>query len=314
MKLRLLAVMLLLYGKGLTQVQAEAGTTRASFNRLSIAGTKYSMLVPSGYKASSTFNGFQNSTTGGSILLMELPGPFDTVIKALSPEMFRNENMELISTEKVSVNKDSGILIKLTQTLNGITYNKMVLVFGDGEKTVMVNTVLPENSKEDEPRLREALFSISFNQEQDDDPLNAAAFSVNTDGSGLMVVKYLAGTLFYAGDGKLPTKTATLLVGNSLGAVAISDPAGYAEQRLKKLPRGEFNVIKQKQPLRIDNLDGFEIIAYGKSEANKPELVYLTLLFKPDGGYYIINGMTVDEFPAWEEKFKRIARSFKRKP
>lgn len=314
MKLRLLAALLLLYGTGLAQVHTEAGTGRSSFNRLSIAGTKYSMMVPSGYKASTSFNGFQNPTTGGSILLIEIPGPFDTVVKSLTPEMFRNEKMELISTEKVAVNKDSGILIKLTQPSNGITYNKMILVFGNGEKTVMVNTILPENSKGDEPRLREALFSISFNQEQDEDPLSAAAFSVNTEGSGLIVVKYLAGSLFYSADGRLPTKTATMLVGNSFGAVAISDPADYAEQRLKKLPRGEFNGIKQKQSLRIDSLDGYEIIAYGKSEENKPELVYLTLLFKPDGGYYIINGMSGDEFPAWEEKFKRIARSFKRKP
>jgi hypothetical protein len=282
--------------------------------RLNIAGTKYSMIVPSGYKKSLNFTGFQNDKTGGSILLVEIPGPFDTVIRALTPETFRSERMEFISSDTLIINGENAVLFKLKQPGNGIVYNKMVLVFGDKERTVVVNSITPENSQESEPELREALFSISFNKDQGEDPLDAAPYSVNTEGTGLKVVRYMAGTLFYSEDGKMPTKTATLMVGNSLGATSITDQKTYAEQRLKKLPRGEFLVIRDSKPLTIDNMTGYEIVAFGKSEENKPSLVYMTMLFNSDGGYYIILGNAEENFPAYEEKFRKVALSFKRKP
>jgi hypothetical protein len=312
MLFRLLIPLLLLSQFAFTQTKElmeYAGQARQN-----IAGTKYSMIVPQGYKKSTNFTGFQNDKTGGSILLVEIPGPFDTVIKALSPETFRTERMEFISADTLMINGEYAILLKLKQTGNGIVYNKMVLVFGDKEKTVIVNSITPENSNESEPALKEALFSISFNKEQGDDPLDAAPYIVNVEGTGFKVVRYMAGTLFYSEDGKIPTKTATLMVGNSLGGASISDQKTYAEQRLKKLPRGEFLVIRDSKAVSIDNMDGQEIVAFGKSEENKPTLVYMTMLVNPGGGYFIILGNSEEDFPAYEEKFRKIAVSFKRKP
>jgi hypothetical protein len=285
-----------------------------SDSRTKIAGTKYSLIAPPGYTKAAGFSGFQNTGTGGSILLLEIPGPFDTVKNALTPERLKAAGMEFISSESVVVNKDSGILIKVKQPGNGIVYNKMILVFGNEEKTVMVNSITPENSNEEEPGLREALFSISYHNNQDENIIDAAPFTADTESSGMKPVRYMAGTLFYSADGKMPTKTPTLLIGSSLGASTIADAKTYAEQRLKKLPRGEFNVIRKTSAVTVDGLKGYEIIAFGKSEDNKPELVYMTMLFNPGSGYFIIVGNSEQDFAGYEEKFRKVALSFKRKP
>jgi hypothetical protein len=59
----------------------------------------------------------------------------------------------------------------------------------------------------------------------------------------------------------------------------------YAEERLKKLPRGEFNVIKKIKEIAIDNLKGYEIVADGKTKDDELELVHQVMLFNDKGDY-----------------------------
>jgi hypothetical protein len=119
--------------------------------------------------------------------------------------------------------------------------------------------------------------------------------------------------LLYSTDGKTPTEKPILIVGISIAKIPVQNPKKYSEERLKKLPRGEFTKVKEIKEIVIDNLNGYEIVAYGKSFDNKVELVYQVMLFNENGDYYIIVGKSTEEFDLYLECFKKVAKTFKRK-
>jgi len=221
--------------------------------------------------------------------------------------------MKLVSKQTIDFNNGKATFINLTQPANGTTYIKQILIFGDAKGTVLVNGIYPETSKQLEAKIKTALLSTVYNPEQDDNPLEAASFSVETKDTDFKLVKYMSGSLLYSTDGKIPTEKPTIIIANSLAKIPLSNQKGYAEQRLKKLPRGEFNVIKEINEIKIDNLHGYEIIADGKTKEEEAELVYQVMLFNDKGDYYIIVGQAKDNFAKNLTTFKSIAKTFKRK-
>ena len=63
----------------------------------------------------------------------------------------------------------------------------------------------------------------------------------------------------------------------------------------------------------IDKLSGYEIIANGKDDQDRPELVYQVMLFNGSDDYYIIVGQAKENYEQNLKTFKSIAQTFKRK-
>ena len=278
-----------------------------------VPGTKCSLIPPTGFVPATTFSGFQNAETGASIMINELPAPYQTLVNGFTEDALKSTGMTLVSTNSIDFNNGKATFINLTQPANGTTYIKQILIFGDTKGTVLVNGIYPETSKQLETKIKSALLSTVYNSTQDDNPLEAATFSIDTKNTEFKLVKYMSGSLLYSTDGKIPTDKPTLIVGNSLVKIPLNNQKKYAEERLKKLPRGEFNVIKETKEIRIDNLKGYEIIADGKTKEDKSELVYQVMLFNDNGDYYIILGQATEDYTKNLEAFKSIALTFKRK-
>jgi hypothetical protein len=280
---------------------------------IKVPGTKCSLIPPGGFVAATTFSGFQNAETGASIMINELPAPYQPLVDGFTAEAFKSRGMTLVKKQTVDFNGSKATLINATQSANGITYIKQMLIFGDTIGTVLVNGTYPEALKEIEAQIKDALFSTVYNNLQNDNPLEAAAFTIDIKDTDFKLVKYMSGTLIYTTDGKIPTEKPTLIVGNSIAKVSPQNQKKYSEDRLKKLPRGELNVIKEIKEITIDNLKGFEIVANGKTNDDKAALVYQVMLFNENGDYYLIVGHTKEEFDKYLGSFSKIAKTFKRK-
>jgi hypothetical protein len=278
-----------------------------------IAGTKCSLVPPVGFVAATSFSGFQEAETGASIMITQLPAPYQSVVDGFTAEALKARGMELVSKQTIDFNNSKATLINLTQTSNGINYLKQILVFGIANETVLVNGIYPESARSNEAKIKEALLSTVYDPAQDDDPAAAAAFSLDTRDTEFKIAKFMSGSLLYSTDGKIPTERATLIVGSSTGNVAAGQQKQYAEDRIKKLPRGEFSLIKEVKEITIDNLKGYEIVAEGKSKDDKPELVYQVMLFNDKGEYYIILGQAKEDREKNLAAYRQIARTFKRK-
>jgi hypothetical protein len=303
MKIKLLLTLLLV-------AQIVFGQTK---KLIKVSGTKCSLIPPSGFVTATTFSGFQNTETGASIMINELPAPYQSLVDGFTAEALKSRGMTLINKQTIDFNGSKATLINLTQSANGTTYIKQMLVFGDTKGTVLVNGIYPEASKDIEVQIKESLLSTVYNSLQNDNPLEAATFTIDIKDTDFKLVKYMSGSLLYSTDGKIPTEKPTIIVGNSLAKVPSQNQKKYAEERLKKLPRGELNVIKEIQEITIDNLNGIEIIANGKTKDDKAQLVYQVMLFNDKGDYYIFVGQCQEDFENYLQRFKKITKTFKRK-
>jgi hypothetical protein len=280
---------------------------------IKVSGTKCSLIPPGGFAAATTFSGFQNAETGASIMINEIPAPFQSIADGFTAEGLKSRGMTLIKKETIDFRGSKATFINLTQPANGTTYIKQILVFGDTKVTVMVNGIYPEASKDIGSQIKDALLSTVYNISQNDNPLEAASFSIDIKDTDFKLVKYMAGSLIYSTDGNIPTEKPTLIVGNSMAKISTQNQKKYTQERLKKLPRGELNVIKEINEITIDNLKGFEIVANGKTKDNETELVYQVMLFNENGDYFIIVGQAKEDFDKYLDSFKKTTRTFKRK-
>jgi hypothetical protein len=221
--------------------------------------------------------------------------------------------MTLQSKQTIDFNNSKATLLMVTQAANGTTYSKQILIFGDSKNTVLVNGIYPEASSAMEASMKAALLSTVYSASQNDNPLEAAPFTIDTNGTEFKLAKYVSGSLVYSTDGKIPTEKPTFIVGSSVGKVPAANRKKYAEDRLKKLPRGEQNVIKEIKELSIDRMNGYEIMAEGISKDGKPEWVYQVMIFNEQGDYYIMLGQAREEVEKNVAAFKKMAGSFKRK-
>lgn len=278
-----------------------------------VFGTKCSLVPPPGFVAATAFSGFQNIANGASIMVNEIPAAYQTIVDGFSAEALHTKGMKLISKQIIDFNHSRATLINVTQPANGTTYLKQMLVFGDAKGTVLVNGIYPEASKEIEAKMKEALLSTVYTASQNDNPQDAATFTVDITETDMKLINYMSGSLVYSTDGKIPTEKPSLIVGNSIGKIAPGEQKTYAEYRLKKLPGGESSVIRESKKISVDNLNGYEIVADGRTKDDKPELVYEVMLFNEIGDYYIIIGRAKEEFEKNLTNFRKITKTFKRK-
>ncbi len=281
---------------------------------IKVPGTKCSIIPPDGFVAATNFSGFQNESNGASIMINEIPGPFQSIVDGFTVEALKTKGMTFVSKETISLNNSKAVLVNVTQAAYGVTYIKQILIFGDVKETVLVNGVYPESSNDIGAKIKDALLSVIYtNGLQNGNSIDAANFEIDIKDSEFKLVKFVSGNLVYSTDGKIPTEKPTLIVGNSIANIPAENQRQYAEDRIKKLPRGELNVIKELKEISIDSLKGYEIVAHGKSKDGKAEMIYLVMLFNDKGHYYIINGRANEDFDKYLASYKKISATFRRK-
>ncbi len=284
-----------------------------SAKHVKIPGTKCSLIPPDGFVPASGFGGFQHPENGSSIMVNELPAPYGEMSKAFTAEALQSKGMKLISKEEIDFNGGKATYLTVSQLSGGINYLKQMLMLGAGSKTVLVNGIYPEKARAIQPAIKAALLSTVHNANQAEDPLAAVLFSVDVSGSGLKFAQYLSGMLMYTEDGKVPTDKAMFLAGSTLRQVAVGDKKQFSVARLKQLPGGEHSQVKKIEPVTIDNLNGYEIIAQGKNKKSEDELVYQVMLYTDAGTYFILVGLAAADQEKNLAAFQKIAQTFKRK-
>lgn len=296
-------------------------------NAQHIPGTKCSLIPPKGFVLAKEFSGFQNSDIRASIIIIELPGPFEAYEEDFTVEALKSQGMTLLDIQTVDFNASKATLLKVSQKAqSGSIYLKQILVFGDSSKTILVNGIYPQENKNIEADIKKSLFSISYNSVRSNNPLEAARFSIDVGDSEFKFAKLmtrgLISTLIYTLDGQAPTKSpdnANIMVLESLNAGRpLADKKQYSIAELSTILDVESNVIKEIGPITIDNLKGFKIVAEDKDIKDRKQLIYFVTLFNDDGlfnddaKYFIFIGLASDKLDFYLNKFKNIAKSFKR--
>ena len=275
-------------------------------NQTQIPGTKYSMIPPKNFVISTNFSGFQNNETGSSILILDLPAPYSEIEKSFTKDALKSKGMDLISKDIVKYKNSDATLIKVSQKANGIEYLKQILIFGNGTKTTIVNGICPKKVQESENEIYNSLFTITYDEKQTENPLEAVKYSIEISGTNYKLVRSMLGSLLYSEDGKIPSEKGLIIVSNSIGNFSSTDKKQFAIDRLKKLPNSEDAKINSVEKINISDLDGYEIIAEGKKE----EVIYQVMLFAANQ-YFLIVGSNKEDQKESLEIYKKVAKTFK---
>lgn len=280
-----------------------------------IRGTKISMVSPKGFQMANNFMGFQQAETNSSIMVLDIPGPYDEVVKGLTTENLLKRGIVVQSIENFTLNGLAGILIKGEQKAYEIMFTKYSLAFGTDKETILINGVIPKDSVILEKEVKEALLSTVYNANKILSPLDTVDFEIFTNDTDFIFAKSMSNMLVYNRDGKLPSETedkASLVIAKAFSKVEISDKKEFATNRIKVLPV-QITQIQSVVPIEINGLSGYEIVADGVDrKTGKKQQAYQVMLFLDDS-YYILFGSSENNFEKNLDQFKKIASTFRLK-
>lgn len=281
-----------------------------------VHGTKITITPPAGFTTATSFAGFQNKALNASIIAAEMPAPIESSISGFNADALKTKGMVLIDKQTMKHQGMDAALLKVMQSANGVNYTKEILIFGNKNKTIIINGMYPESSKQIETDVHTALLSASYDEKIESDPLRIATFTVDTKETSFVFTSHISGSWLYTTDGKTPTQSpdmAYFIAAPSLGSTVIKDKKQFAIERMRKLPNGESIVIKQTNAVKIDQLDGYELIGEGKDSKGNKQLVYEVVLYAVDNSYYLLTGGAIKNNESYLKQFRSIANSFKEK-
>jgi len=281
-----------------------------------VTGTKCSMAPPKGFIPGVGFSGFQQAESGASIIVAEFPAPYKQLVSGFNGNALKSQGITLVQSRDTEFEGKTATVMLVTQVVNNTNYFKHILLFGDSSYTVMVNGIYPEASSNLEAEIKKAMFSVKYNPIQTVNGEQTAEFKIDIKKSDLKFASFMQGSLIYTSDGKMPPETenkSMIIVGSSFQNVSVENRKEYCLKRVKSLPYGEKNVVEEITPITINNIEGFELTAYGFDKENNKQLTYQVILFTETGSYYIILASAESDFEKYLLGFKEVARSFERK-
>ncbi len=281
---------------------------------VNVAGTKCSIIPPTGFVTTDKFNGFINTGNGASIMVNQIPASYQEMVDGFTASALKRNKMNLISKEIVDFNNGKACYIQVTQSANSTTYYKHILMFGDDQNVILVNGIYPESAKNIEAEIKKAIFSTVYDAKKET-ASQTIPFTISVEHSDFKFIRHMSGTSLYAVDEKNTPEKPILMVSNSVDESIISaqDQKKYAIDRLKRLPQGIEYAVKETHEITIDSLKGYEIIAYRPLKNNIKELLYEVMLFDDMGGYYMVLGMSSEKHEEYLATYKKIAKTFQRK-
>lgn len=313
MRTTLLAILgILLLSPSVGQNNIENKLTAEHVN---ISGTKISLIPPKGFIKAPNFLGFQQTESGSSIMIVDIPGPFSETSKGLTKEGFLSKGVEAKEIQNMTLNDLPAILVIGEQNAYGNIYSKYILAFGTNKETILINGACPKNLEDIGKLVKKSILSAFYEADKKINPFETVDFELDVSGSKLKFAKSMSNSLIFTSDGEIPTKSQnkiTLIATKSFTEVDIKDKKLFALNRLKQMPI-DLDNVESNSEITIDGASGYAIVASAKDKKTGDfEKIYQVMLFS-DNLYYLLLGSTNDKTEKDITELKQVVSTFKRK-
>ncbi len=283
-----------------------------------IPGTRVSLKPPAGFVLSSQFTGYQQESTNSSIMVTEMPAPFSELVAGFSdPTELQKKAMTLVSRKELRIDDHYGVLLHLRQIAYGQALLKWCLILGEETETVLVTAAFPEShASELSETLKRSVLSSKWRPNESIALKEALPFTIEPQGQ-LQFAHRMGNSVIYTKGGVMPKASIEeplFVVAPSVSKIAIEDTEAFAKGRLMQMDWLKNPIIEHMEEIEIDNLQGFEIVAYGQQvPSDIPILVYQAILFEQQS-YYLIVGSVGNQSPQEHlEVFRKMTRTFRRR-
>jgi hypothetical protein len=278
-----------------------------------IPGTRVSLKRPHSMYLARNVSGLATRDGQITVVVTELQRPLSTARKYYSPEVVPAMGLVMIALSEVEIAGYPGFVAYLRQADR---YAIWLAAFGDEQESVVVQGQAPfKQAPKVTETIHEMLVSAQWHREEIVSPFHGLDFEL----AGKLPLKYAVrvGTdihLTRSGDLRKSADEVELVVSQHTGKIAKEKRDDFCKTQLEETPGVGLTSAAQQADVRIDGLDGCEMMVAGRDLAAKRDiLVYQLLLFDVDR-YYLFRGRV-----GWEQQFRFVnllletARSFKRR-
>ena len=283
-----------------------------------IIGTRVSLTPPDEFVPAPQFPGLLQEATGSSIMVTEMPGPFSQLSAAFStPSELAKRGMTLLKKQGVTVGRQNGLLLHLTQMASGTEFRKWLLLFGNEKEVVMVTATFPKMfEKELSEKLRTSVLSATWDSEKSVSSTDGLNFGISEKGE-MRLAKRVSNMLLYSKGAIFPSADAddpVFIAGPAISNVNVDDPEEYAKWRILQTASVTNIEIERSGKVVIDKLNGHEIVARARdTKSGKAVVIYQTMLFEGQRYFLLLGIVGSNNRDVYLPVFKAMAESFKRK-
>lgn len=273
--------------------------------------SRVGLVPPPGFTASSKFAGFENTPQSAAILLVELPAEaYADVEKGFTDEALKARGMAVEAREPLTLKDGRGFFVSGPQESGGAKRHEIVMVATLSGVTTIVSLQMIQDSHASitDAVARAAFATLAVRTVPEDERLAVLPYKL-TNLAGFRLVRS-------AGDG-----SAILTEGPEDAVAAVEQPfvvisvavsnAQTADERNKlalQIFRGAPGLkdvkITRAEPLRMGNLQGFEIVADAKDRSSNTDVTAVQWLRFGGNGYIQI--FAIARRTAWNDAFPKL--------
>jgi hypothetical protein len=286
-------------------------------NYVSFPSVGVKLPQPEGFQREDSFYGFGQPETQASVMAVKLPGPFAEVTAGFTKEQMGARGWTLLEKQELEIESMQAILVHFEQPAAGKVFRKWSLVFGTPKETRMVTATFPRDQEQAlSERLKSVLLNVRLERAAPPEPGSDLPFTVSAP-ANLKLTSRMSKMLVYTKDGVMPAKSPQdplLIIAPSLGNVTVDDRRQFALQRIQQTAHTEEITVTSIEPISIDSLTGFELLADARDEESKTPLILYQVILFDEAGYILIQGLVGAELQeGYLAEFKSVARSLRRK-
>jgi hypothetical protein len=282
-----------------------------------VPGTKLSLEPPPDFVLAEQFPGFQRADAGASIMVTEMPAPVAKIRAGFTRDALASRGMTLVERTSTTASGRDAMLLHVTQTAQGVLFEKWLLVFGDEAQTVMIAATFPESVSESlSDPIRRSVLSVRWDPEQQVGLFDGLTFRVSETPS-LKISTRMSNALLLTTTGQKTVdnpEDPIAVVGTSVGSVEIADLEAFSRRRLAQTVQIADLSNVDGRPGKVDGMQAYELRADAKDvKTGTPLKVYQMLI--TDGSVYFIVYGQVGRGKAGQylPEFEQLAASLRRK-
>lgn len=265
-------------------------------------GATIGVTPPEGMTPSNQFQGFENSASGASIAIFELPAEaYARLGEGFAPTALREQGFGEVTREDVTIaGAEQAILVSGEQTAGPTTLRKWLLVAKRPQQTALiVGQMIKGKEAYPAEAMKQAVTSVAFREPLPlEEQIGLLPFTV-ADRAGFRPVRALGGNSLMMTDGandviQKAEQPLMILALSASGAPPEAQRDAFARAALGSLAGLSDLKVERVSTFRQQNADWHEIVAVGKEREGVPVAVIQSLRFMP-GGFVRMVGITKAE-------------------
>ena len=283
-------------------------------------GSRVSIEIPEYFEVSKLFNGFMNTYTGSTIIIVEVPGEaYSEMAAGFTVEALAKKGITKVTKSKLD-RKDEHVFFTAEQETTRGAYYKYILLIRNKQHAALITANMPRASITsglfDTKKILASLTTAKLEAEAapSNDP-----FKLGYLGPFKEAGKLRASAKLYTESGSvMPAKKGevrnAVIVAPSINQINVPDITAFAKRAWGSLPGYDNLKVNTEKPITIAGLKGYFIEgdATRKSpDAVVPVFIRQILLERKGGGYFRLMtiGKTAERAKLAPE-FDKIVASF----